>query len=101
MKEICTLFCLESPPCKQILAKWGKLNSRSAMHGTTNEDVFYCASLTPDELPSRLEALDFAIEQLAPVSWTGKVPSIGAHKPWMYLPRNLVESILNKVEYKP
>jgi hypothetical protein len=99
MKEISSLYCLETAPCKNVMAKWGKLPMRSTMQGTTNEDVFFCSSLSPHELPSRLGALDFAIEQVAPVSWTGRVPSIGAHKPWMYLPKSLVESILNKVEY--
>lgn len=99
MLEVCTQFCLESPPCKTVLAKWGKLSERSTVQGTTNEDVFFCSSLASHEIPSRIEALEFAIEQVPPLSWTQTVPSIGAHKPWMYLQKSLVESILKKVDY--
>jgi hypothetical protein len=67
--------------------------------GTSNEDVFYCVSLESHELPTRIEALEFAIEQVPPVSWTGTVPSMGAHKPWMYLHKSLVESVLKKIKY--
>jgi hypothetical protein len=99
MEEICTKFCLESPPCKIILSKWGKIESRSTVAGTTNEDVFYCSSLSSHELPTRLEALQFAIEQVPPLSWTGSAPSMGAHKPWMYLHKSLVESVLKTIKY--
>jgi len=99
MEEICTKFCLEVPPCKSILSKWGKTAERSPVAGTSNEDVFYCVSLESHELPTRIEALEFAIEQVPPVSWTGTVPSMGAHKPWMYLHKSLVESVLKKIKY--
>jgi hypothetical protein len=84
--------------CKDILAKWGILPQRKILEGTTNEDVFYCSSLDPSKLPSRSEALKFAIEQVPPNEWDG-IPSMGVHKPWVYLPLPLVESILAKVKY--
>lgn len=99
MQDLCTKFCLGTEPCKNILGKWGAITTtRTRIEGTSNEDVFYCSLLATNDLPLRQRALDFALEQCQPVSWTGKVPSVGAHKPWMYLPLPLVEAVLNLVE---
>jgi hypothetical protein len=73
--------------------------------GCTNEDVFYAKSMRemPDcTFPSRLEALDFAVEQIGPVSWPAehkRAVALGCHKPWVYLPPNLVRGILSRAEY--
>jgi hypothetical protein len=100
MKEICSSIIFDAPLCKDILAKWGQLKKRVVQEGTTNEDVFYCSLLRKSRLPSRSEAVKFSIEQVPPESWDGFPPSMGAHKPWVYLPTPLVESILNKVKYE-
>ena len=99
MEEICSTKIYSGTLCKDIIAKWGTVASREKVEGTTNEDVFYCTLLDSSKLPQRSEALKFAIEQVAPESWDGSVPSMGVHKPWVYLPLPLVESILNKVIY--
>ena len=98
MQECCTSKMLSTSSCKEILSKWGVVGKREVLEGTSNEDVFFCCSLLPSELPTRLQAIDFSIEQVAPVSWDG-IPSMGAHKPWLYLPVPLVKSILSKVKY--
>jgi len=98
MEEICTSKIYSAPLCKDILAKWGML-SREKVEGTSNEDVFFCSVLEDSKLPSRSEALKFSIEQVSPESWDGSIPSMGVHKPWVYLPLPLVDSILKKVKY--
>jgi hypothetical protein len=101
MQECCSSHMLSTPPCKEIISKWGVVEKRLVMEGTSNEDVFFCCSLKSNELPTRLQALDFSIEQVAPVTWGGftGILSMGAHKPWLYLPTPLVKSILGKVNY--
>ena len=63
--------------------------------GASNEDVFYCKAFTlmKETMPTRLEALDFCIEQVPPMEW-GSVP-LGMHKPWVYLPPGVVKGILD------
>ena len=97
MEELSTRNCLNTEPCKDILVKWGQCPLRTRVENTSNEDVFFCSLLSKEQLPTRERALDFALEQCPPTSWSGAIPSIGAHKPWMYLPLPLVEAVLNKV----
>ncbi len=64
--------------------------------GASNEDVFFSKAFTlmKETMPTRLEAMEFCVEQVAPVEW-GSVP-LGLHKPWVYLPPGIVKGILDK-----
>jgi hypothetical protein len=103
MAAICSLFCMEAKPTAEVFQQWPAPPNRSVVKGTSNEDVFFCKVLTIQEhaMPSRQEALEFAVEQVAPFAWnsTNQPPALGAHKPWAYLPIPLVESMLNLVTY--
>jgi hypothetical protein len=101
MAELCSRYCMETKPCAEIAQQWPLPSNRTVVKGTSNEDVFYCKLLFDCQhpRPSRQEALEFAIEQVAPFSWTTFPPALGAHKPWAYLPIPLVESILNLIVY--
>jgi hypothetical protein len=102
MEEICSVSSLQPFPCGTVARVWmPKPLNRTAILGTTNEDVFYCKVLTDQghAMPTRIEALEFAVEQVAPLAWSGGPPALGAHKPWAYLPLPLVESMLDLVKY--
>ena len=101
MLDICTTQCLSSEPCPLISRYWDTPQERTKIPGTTNEDVFFCKGVHAKghPMPSRLEGLRFAIEQVAPFEWDGAVPALGAHKPWAYLSQALVQSLLNLVKY--
>lgn len=102
MGELCSIYCMEAKPCPETFLNWSASTTRTVVKGTSNEDVFFCKVLTMTDrpMPSRLEALEFAVEQVAPFAWTSsESPAIGAHKPWAYLPLPLVESLLNCVKY--
>jgi phosphoribosylanthranilate isomerase len=58
-----------------------------------NEDVFYCKAFSGKfKMPTRLEAMEFCIEQVPPISWPPT--SYACHKPYGYLPAPLVKGIL-------
>jgi hypothetical protein len=101
MKDICQKSCLDSTPCPKISQLWNVPQGRKTLKGTTNEDVFFCKSIVLQNLPmpSRQEALEFAIEQVGPLSWNDS-PAIGMHKPWMYLPLPLVSALFEQISYK-
>lgn len=101
MIEICSRYCLEAKPCDLVSLAWSRPTGREVMKGTTNEDVFYNMGIRTlnKPVPSRLEALEFAVEQVAPLSWNATVPAMGAHKPWAYLSLPFVECMLNLVKY--
>jgi hypothetical protein len=101
MMDICSTQCLTPDPCPQILRHWEAPQGRMKLDGTTNEDVFFCKALSNlgKPMPSRLQGLHFAIEQVAPLEWDGTVPAVGAHKPWAYLSQPLVKSLLDLVQY--
>jgi hypothetical protein len=79
------------------MVKWGQIK-RKKQENTSNEDVFFCSLTDKQLLPTRERAMEFSFEQCQPSSWNGSLPSIGAHKPWMYLPLPLVESVLHLVK---
>ena len=64
--------------------------------GASNEDVFYSKafSLMNELMPTRLEALEFCVEQVGSLDWNS-IP-LGLHKPWVYLPHGIVKGILDK-----
>ena len=64
--------------------------------GASNEDVFYSKAFTlmKETMPTRLEALEFCVEQVGPMDWDS-VP-LGLHKPWVYLPHGIVKGIMDK-----
>ena len=101
MHDICSSYCLSAEECPIISRKWDTPQGRTKIAGTTNEDVFYCKGVlnAGKRMPTRLEGLRFAIEQVAPLEWDGTVPALGAHKPWAYLSHPLVQSMLNLVKY--
>jgi hypothetical protein len=101
MIEICTRYCLDTKPCPKVALAWNTPTSRQVMKGTSNEDVFFNFGIYTlgKPMPSRLEALDFAVEQVYPLSWNATVPALGAHKPWAYLSLPFVECMLNLVKY--
>jgi hypothetical protein len=100
MKDICLVSCLDSTPCPKISQLWKVPSNRTILKGTTNEDVFFCKSIVLRNLPmpSRQEALEFAIEQVGPLSWSDS-PAIGMHKPWVYLPLTLVSALFEQIRY--
>lgn len=101
MIDICSRFCLDSKPCDLVGLAWTRPNGRQIMQGTSNEDVFFNLGIRTlgKPVPSRLEALEFAVEQVAPLSWNATVPAMGAHKPWAYLSLPFVECMLNLIKY--
>jgi hypothetical protein len=100
MKELSSSYCMEAKPCPDTINAWPAHSSRTVIKGTSNEDVFFCKVLTQEKnpMPTRLEALEFAVEQVAPFAWSDS-PALGAHKPWAYLPLPLVETLLGQVKY--
>ena len=73
-----------------ITKKWGK-SQRVRVRGTTNEDVFFCKTLSEAGfiVADRMTSLHFAIEQVPPFDLS--VKSFGVHKPWVYLDEKLVK----------
>ncbi len=59
-----------------------------------NEDVFYCKAFSDRKfkMPTRLEALEFCIEQVPPISWPPT--AFACHKTYGYLPAPVVKGIL-------
>jgi hypothetical protein len=100
MKDICAESCLDSTPCPKISQLWKVPTGRNVLKGTSNEDVFFCKSISLRDLPmpSRQEALEFSIEQVGPLSWN-EFPAVGMHKPWVYLPLPLVGALLEQIKY--
>jgi hypothetical protein len=101
MIDICSFQCLSTDACPLISRYWDVPQGRSKITGTSNEDVFFCKAIHSmnKPMPSRLEGLKFAIEQVAPLEWDCQIPAVGAHKPWAYLSQPLVQSLLNLVRY--
>lgn len=101
MKEICQSSCLDFLPCPKISQLWKVPQGRTIVKGTTNEDVFFCKSIALRSLPmpSRKEALEFAIEQVGPLEWSDSPCAVGLHKPWMYLPLPLVSALFEQIKY--
>lgn len=96
-------FHLEAAVVRELVAKWGSTpDSASALRGTTNEDVFFCKAFKEMglQLADRATGLQFAVEQIAPFAWNpvsdGPL-SLGAHKPWAYLPDKLVKGMFDRV----
>lgn len=100
MKDICLTQSLDFTPCPKISQLWKVPSGRSVLKGTSNEDVFFCKSIALRNLPmpSRQEALEFAIEQVGPLSWK-EFPAVGMHKPWVYLPLPLVSALFEQIHY--
>lgn len=101
MIEICSRYCLDSKTCPQTAQAWTSPSGREVLKGTTNEDVFFNLGIKTLDKPSatRIEALEFAVEQVPPLHWNAAVPAMGAHKPWAYLSLPFVECMLNLVTY--
>jgi hypothetical protein len=96
-------FHLEAALVKELIAKWGPTpDSAGLLKGTTNEDVFFCKAFKElgFNIADRSTGLQFAIEQIPPFAWNpvsdGPL-SLGAHKPWAYLPDKLVKGIFDRV----
>lgn len=101
MKDICERSCLDFTPCAKISQLWKVPQGRTSVKGTTNEDVFFCKSIALRNLPmpSRQEALEFAIEQVGPLGWSDSPAALGLHKPWVYLPLPLVSALFEQIQY--
>jgi hypothetical protein len=96
-------FRLEAGLVQELVTKWGPTpDSAALLKGTTNEDVFFCKAFKELGLTiaDRNTGLQFAVEQIAPFAWNpvsdGPL-SLGAHKPWAYLPDKLVKGMFDRV----
>jgi len=94
-------FHLDAAAIRELVLKWGATpESARALKGTTNEDVFFCKAFKELGIliADRATGLQFAIEQIPPFAWKAEgALSLGAHKPWAYLPDKLVKAMFDRV----
>jgi hypothetical protein len=84
-----------------ILKQWMVPPARQIIHGTSNEDVFFCTALKliGRRIATRVAGSLFAMEQCLPIAWAAHGPPvIGVHKPWVYLPPAFVKSVLARAQ---
>ena len=104
MQQALQRFHVDAPLVSELVSKWGPTpEAAETLKGTTNEDVFFCKSFKELglELADRATGLRFAVEQIAPFAWTPASDgplSLGAHKPWAYLPDKLVAGMFERVK---
>jgi hypothetical protein len=97
MLEVCERFRVAaSAPHK------ASTDTRTILNAT-NEDTFFCLGLAAlgKRIAPRAVAAEWAVEQVAPLVLDPSVPSAaGVHKPWAYLPPDVVRCILASVRYE-
>jgi hypothetical protein len=104
MQQALERFHLDAAVVTELVKKWGATPETSTkLKGTTNEDVFFCKAFKElgHAIADRVTGLRFAVEQIAPFAWTpaSEGPmSLGAHKPWAYLPDKLVAGMFERVK---